>query len=78
MPPDDKPVGTFAKTSVYPASRTGFLLPDNTMIYMGTEKKDGRLYVRTLGMGPGGKGYDSSWAWDDTAGNNLTQIKLKP
>ncbi len=48
------------------------------MIYMGTEKKDGRLYVRTLGMGPGGKGYDSSWAWDDTSQNNLTQIKLKP
>ncbi len=59
-------------------SYKGYVLPDNTMVYMRLRDRDGRQYIRSMGIGLPGQGYDRAWPWDDKKKNSLGKLHLKP
>ncbi len=59
-------------------SYQGFLLPDNTMVYIRVENKDGSGKILSLGLGAAGKGNQADWPWDDAEKNSLKTLELKP
>ncbi len=59
-------------------SYQGYILPDNTMVYMRVTDPKAAGKVLSLGLGKAGKGYDRKWDWDDTKANGLKLLELKP
>ena len=55
-----------------------YLLPDNTMVYLRIQDRDGRKHIRSMGIGLAGGGYDKDWPWDDKKKNSLGKLHLKP
>ena len=55
-----------------------YLLPDYTMVYLRLGDRDGRKYIRSMGIGLAGGGYDKTWPWDDKKKNSLEKLHLKP
>ena len=59
-------------------SYQGYVLPDNTMVYIRVKDRKATGKVLTLGLGKPGKGYDRQWDWTDTKANALKVLELKP
>jgi len=59
-------------------SYKGYLLPDNTMVYLRLHDRDGQKHIRSMGIGVPGGGYDKGWPWDDKKKNSLGKLHLKP
>jgi hypothetical protein len=59
-------------------SYQGFLLSNNTMVYIRIRNKDRSGDIVSMGLGEAGKGFDKNWPWDDPAKNGLRSLELKP
>jgi hypothetical protein len=59
-------------------SYQGYLLPDNTMVYLRVENTYGTGKVVSIGLGEAGKGLDRNWDWGDEKKNSLKNLELKP
>jgi hypothetical protein len=55
----------------------GYLLPDNTMVYLRLDKNAGGKIV-SIGVGAHAAGCDSQWPWDDESKNSTRKLELKP
>jgi hypothetical protein len=55
----------------------GYLLPDNTMVYLRLSAQ-GAGQIVSLGLGEAGKGLDRDWDWSDQKKNSLKTLELKP
>jgi hypothetical protein len=58
-------------------SYKGFLLPDNTMVYLRIHDRDGRKHIQSMGIGLPGGGYNKDWPWGDKKKNSLGKLHLK-
>jgi len=58
--------------------RRGYLLPDNTMVYILLEGNDETAKIASLGLGEVGKGNDPNWDWNDAKRNSVKSLELKP
>ena len=59
-------------------SYKGYLLPDNTMVYLRIQDRDGRKHIQSMGIGLAGGGYNKDWPWGDKKKNSLGKLHLKP
>lgn len=56
----------------------GYLMPDDTMVFLRLSGSNGEGDVVSIGVGPVGMVDDVGWNWNDPAANGLNQLELKP
>jgi hypothetical protein len=59
-------------------ARRGYLLVDNTMVYLSVERKDDKGKIVSVGLGETGKGNNPDWDWGDLKRNSVKSLELKP